>query len=135
MSDGRNLAGYLAEIEAAEPSGGAGAIRLAGVAVPTDEMSRCAMYTALYLARLGDAKAWMRAALMVGFVAAVAVAAAIVMVVIGQNGTATAAGVGTILTGAATGWLWAKRNEVQTQMDEFLAKSKDYCPNGGGSND
>lgn len=85
-------------------------------------------WTALFRLREKDAKRWALAAYLVGLAAAVALVAAIILAVFGQGGGAVASAVGTVVTGAATGWLWIRRTEVQDEAVEFLEKVQQYCP-------
>lgn len=97
-----------------------------------DQITPCQAFTALFRLREQDARRWAAAAFMVGMAAAVALVTAIVLAIVGSTGSAISSGVGTIVTGAATGWLWTRRTEVQKEADEFLGKVKQYCPPEGG---
>ena len=92
-----------------------------------EQMTPCEAWTALFRLRENDAKRWAFAAFVVGMAAALALVAAIIAAVIGQKGPAIASGIGTIVSGAATAWLWARRTEVQKEAAEFLQKVKGYC--------
>ena len=87
----------------------------------------CEAYTALFDLRVQDAKRWAFAAYIAGITAALGLAAAILAVVFGANGVAIASGIGTVLTGAATTWLWARRTQTQKEAQSFLEKVNTYC--------
>lgn len=95
-----------------------------------DQITPCQAYTALFRIRERDAKWWALSALGVGIAAALALVASIILFVVGQNGAGIASGVGTVVTGGATGWLWSRRTEVQKEANEFLSKVGEYCPAG-----
>lgn len=103
------------------------AIRLLGIARAEDTITACQAFKAFWQLRLTDAKRWAAVAFYLGFVTVLALTIAIVFVAIGKNGTAISSGVGTILSGAATTWVWTRRSAVQKEAEEFLAKVKEYC--------
>lgn len=87
----------------------------------------CEAYTALFRLREQDAKRWAFAAYIVGITAALGLAAAILSVVFGANGVAIATGIGTVVTGAATKWIWDRRTQTQREAQTFLEKVNTYC--------
>lgn len=92
------------------------------------DVTPCGAYSALFRLREQDAKRWAAAAYGEGLTAAIALVAAIVLFIVGQNGGGIASGVATVVTGGATRWLWKRRTEVQQEAADFLAKVKEYCP-------
>lgn len=96
---------------------------------PADNnLTPCEAYAALFKLREVDAKRWAFAAYVVGLTAALALVVAIVFAVLGKNGVAIASGVGTIVTGVATSWLWNRRTQTQREAEKFLEKVNQYCP-------
>ena len=93
-----------------------------------DQITPCEAYTAIFRLRETDAKRWAFAAYLVGIAAAIALVVAIIMAATGHGGEAVASAVGTIVTGAATTWLWGRRSAVQREAEDFLSKVRQYCP-------
>jgi hypothetical protein len=92
-----------------------------------DTTTPCEAYTALWKVRLHDARQWAFAMRMVGFIAAIALIAALVLFAIGQNGAGIASGVGTVVSGVGFRTLWARRNQTQKEAEEFLSRAKEFC--------